>query len=330
MSEAKPIHVVPAPSEGAGPVMIIGGAEDKLRDRVILARFVNLAGGADAHLVVLSTASSLGEEATGLYRELFIQLGAGRVSGLRPITRDEANDPAGGRLMDEATGVFLTGGNQLRLASVVGGTDLGAALLRAHERGAVIAGTSAGASAVSTHMMAFGASGASPKHRMAQISAGLGILKNVVVDQHFEQRTRLGRLLSVVAQSPSLVGLGLDEDTAAVVYADQTLEVIGRGAVTIVDGSEVVTDSYQTKGHRPMMVSGAILHSLPAGYRFDLSTRSLLSGPAELGAKVPRAMETARNRLHRLSREIAAEGADSLVADRKERKARDQLPEASE
>src|SRR5205809_842350 len=216
MSEAKPIHVVPAPSEGAGPVMIIGGAEDKLRDRVILARFVNLAGGADAHLVVLSTASSLGEEATGLYRELFIQLGAGRVSGLRPITRDEANDPAGGRLMDEATGVFLTGGNQLRLASVV-------------------------------------------------------------------------------AQSTSLVGLGLDEDTAAVVYADQSLEVIGRGAVTIVDGSEVVTDSYQTKGHRPMMVSGAILHSLPAGYRFDLSTRSLLSGPAELGAKVPRAMETARN-----------------------------------
>ena len=143
-------------------------------------------------------------------------------------------------------------------------------------------------------------------------------------------RRALGRLLSVVAQSPSLVGLGLDEDTAAVVYADQSLEVIGRGAVTIVDGSEVVTDSYQTKGHRPMMVSGAILHSLPAGYRFDLSTRSLLSGPAELGAKVPRAMETARNRLHRLSREIAAEGADSLVADRKERKARDQLPEASE
>jgi cyanophycinase len=216
------------------------------------------------------------------------------------------------------------------LASVVGGTELGGALLRAHDRGAVIAGTSAGASAVSTHMMAFGASGASPKHRMAQISAGLGILMNVVVDQHFEQRTRLGRLLSVVAQSPSLIGLGLDEDTAAVINADQTLEVIGRGAVTIVDGSEIVTDSYQTKGHRPMMVSGAILHSLPAGYRFNLTTRSLLSGPTEAVAKVPRAMETARKRLHRLSKEIASEGADSFVVDRKERKARDQLPEASE
>ena len=331
MSEAKPSTPGGrAPSNGAGPVMIIGGAEDKLRDRVILARFVQLAGGADAHIAVVSTASSLGEEATGLYRELFLHLGAGEVSGLRPVTRDEANDPAAGRLMDEATGVFLTGGNQLRLASVVGGTDLGAALLRAHERGAVIAGTSAGASAVSTHMMAFGASGASPKHRMAQISAGLGILANVVVDQHFEQRTRLGRLLSVVAQSPSLIGLGLDEDTSAVIFADQALEVIGRGVVTIVDGSQVVTDSYQTKGHRPMMVSGAILHSLPAGYRFDLASRSLLSGPAETMPKVPRAMETARKRLHRLSREIAAEGADSFLVDRKDRKAREQLPEASE
>jgi cyanophycinase len=309
--------------------MIIGGAEDKLRDRVILARFVQLAGGRDGHVVVVSTASSLGDEATGLYRELFLHLGVGRVSGLRPVTRDEANDPAAGRLMDTATGVFMTGGNQLRLASVVGGTELGAALLRAHERGAVIAGTSAGASAVSTHMMAFGASGASPKHRMAQISAGLGILTNVVVDQHFEQRTRLGRLLSVVSQSPSLIGLGLDEDTAAVIFANQTLEVIGRGAVTIVDGSEIVTDSYQTKGHRPMMVSGAILHSLPGGYRFDLKSRTLLAGPAEAIGKVPRAVETARRRLHRLSREIAAEGADSFVVDRKDRKARE-LPEASE
>ena len=114
------------------------------------------------------------------------------------------------------------------------------------------------------------------------------------------------------------------------INADQTLEVIGRGAVTIVDGSEIVTDSYQTKGHRPMMVSGAILHSLPAGYRFNLTTRSLLSGPTEAVAKVPRAMETARKRLHRLSKEIASEGADSFVVDRKERKARDQLPEASE
>src|SRR5437660_1119124 len=227
---------------GPGPVLLIGGAEDKLRDRVILQRFVELAGGPGGHIVAISTASSLGDEATEFYRMLFGQMGAQRITGIRPVTREEGNDPQVAAQLDDATGVFLTGGNQLRLSSVVGGTHLGAALIAAHERGAVVAGTSAGASAASTHMMAFGASGATPKHRMAQISAGLGILANVIVDQHFEQRTRLGRLLSVVAQSPSLIGLGLDEDTSAVIFADQTLEVIGRGAVTIVDGSQIVTD----------------------------------------------------------------------------------------
>jgi cyanophycinase len=111
---------------------------------------------------------------------------------------------------------------------------------------------------------------------MANVSVGLGLLVNVVVDQHFEQRTRLGRLLAVVAQSPSLIGLGLDEDTAAIIDANDVLEVIGRGSVTIVDGSDVITDAFQTTGHRPMMVSNARLHSLPSGYRFDLRARRVL------------------------------------------------------
>src|SRR2546428_5606705 len=263
---------VPSP----GPIIIIGGAEDKLRDKVILNQFIRLAGGADGHIVVISTASSLGDEATSLYRELFTHMGAGKVSGLRPLTRDEADDPDAAVLLDTATGIFLTGGNQLRLSSVVGGTRLGVALVRANQRGALVAGTSAGASAVSTHMVAFGASGPTPKQRMVQVAAGLGLLENLVVDQHFEQRTRLGRLLAVVAQSPSLLGMGLDEDTAAIVWPDRTLEGIRRGAVTIVDGSDGQADAFRARGHRPMMVSGAILHSLPAGYRFDLRTRTLL------------------------------------------------------
>jgi cyanophycinase len=316
------------PPEQPGAVMVIGGAEDKLRDKVILHRFVKMAGD-ECHIVVVSTASSLGDEATNLYRELFVQMGAARVTGLRPVTREEANDEAASAAVADATGVFLTGGNQLRLASVVGGTRLGAALLAAHQRGVVVAGTSAGASAVSTHMVAFGASGATPKHRMAQISAGLGLLKGLVVDQHFEQRTRLGRLLAVVAQSPALIGLGLDEDTAAIVFADETLEVIGRGAVTIVDGSQVLTDAFQTKGHRPMMVSGAVLHSLPSGYRFDLRERKLLPKLATAERKVE-TTESARRRLQRLSRKIAAEGADSFVVDRRTSQTRESLPEASE
>jgi cyanophycinase len=306
--------------------MIIGGAEDKLKDRVILARFVELAGGSGAHIVVVSTASSLGDVATDMYRELFTQAGAAAVTGLRPLAREEANDQSVTAPLEDATGIFLTGGNQLRLASVVGGTKLGAAMLAAHDRGAVVAGTSAGASAVSTHMVAFGASGASPKHRMAQISAGLGLLKGVVVDQHFEQRTRLGRLLSVVAQSPALIGVGLDEDTAAIIWDDQTLEVIGRGAVTIVDGSQVVTDSFQTKGHRPMMVSGAILHSLPAGHRFDLRERTLLAD-TQLEERAERVTAPSRRRIERLSRKIAAEGSGRIA---EKDRTRSQHREASE
>jgi cyanophycinase len=159
---------------------------------------------------------------------------------------------------------------------------------------------------------------------MAQVSAGLGLLPGLVVDQHFEQRTRLGRLLAVVAQSPSLLGLGLDEDTAAIVFSDSSLEVIGRGAVTIVDGSQVVTDAFQTKGHRPMMISGAILHSLPSGYRFDLTTRMLLEpATATPRPEGPASTESARRRIARLARVMAAEGADSFVIDRRRRQERE-------
>jgi cyanophycinase len=302
--------------DGRGAVMIIGGAEDKLRDKVILSRFVELAGGPDAHIVVISTASELGDTATEFYAELFTSLGVQRVSGLRPLSRDEADAEDVAALLADSTGIFLTGGNQLRLSSVVGGTRLGKVLRDAHDRGVVVAGTSAGASAVSSHMVAFGSSGATPKHRMVHMSAGLGLLQNVVVDQHFEQRTRLGRLLAVVAQSPSLIGLGLDEDTAAIVYEDETLEVIGRGAVTIVDGSRVVTDAFRTKGYRPMMVSGAVLHSLPAGYRFNLRDRLVLPWADPAAERVRARLEPAKLRLRRLARQVAAEGADSRAPER--------------
>ena len=263
---------------GAGPVMLIGGAEDKVRDKVILSRFATLAGGADGHVAVISTASSLGEAAIERYRELFAGFGIGRVTGLGPEERSQAQDPELAKALVDSTGVFLTGGNQLRLSSVVAGTRLADAILRAHDRGAVLAGTSAGASAMATHMMAFGRSGETPKNRMAQLAAGLGILQNVVIDQHFE-RGRFGRLLAVVAQSPALVGVGLDEDTCAIVYADRTMEVVGRGAVTLIDGSHVVTDAHRAKGHKPIMVSGALVHSLPDGTWFDLRGRTLLADP---------------------------------------------------
>jgi len=297
-----PQRLAPTTDGGpVGPVMVIGGAEDKLGERVILSRFVQLAGGDQAQIAVISTASSLGDAATELYRQVFARVGVGKVIGLRPENREEANDPRMVEALKDVTGIFMTGGNQLRLSSVIGGTKLGAAILDAHGRGVVVAGTSAGASAVATHMMAFGSSGATPKHRMANVSVGLGLVVNVVIDQHFEQRTRLGRLLAVVAQSPTLIGLGLDEDTAAIIDANDVLEVIGRGSVTIVDGTDVITDAFQTTGHKPMMVSNARLHSLPSGYRFDLRARRVL--PLVV-AKNERLAQLAQGRVRKIVRRL--------------------------
>ena len=263
-----------------GTVIVIGGAENKIRDRIILNRFVVLAGGEDAVVVVISTASSLGHEAGERYREIFGQLGVRTVRPLHAMTRAQANDETFARAVHDATGIFLTGGNQLRLSSTLGGTRLADAVLERFQHGAVIAGTSAGASAMSSHMIAFGASGATPKHRMAAIAAGLGVLPGVIIDQHFQQRNRLGRLLSLIAQNPSLLGLGVDEDTAGVVGPDQVLEVVGRGSVTVVDGAAAETDAWEVRGHRPVMLSGVVLHSLPAGYRFDLRRRHRIVQPS--------------------------------------------------
>jgi cyanophycinase len=263
-----------------GTVIVIGGAEDKFRDRVILNRFVTLAGGPDATVVVVSTASSLGREAGERYRQVLGELGVGTVRPLHAMTRAQANDETFARSVSDATGIFLTGGNQLRLSSTIGGTRLADAILERFREGAVIAGTSAGASAMSSHMIAFGASGGTPKHRMAALAAGLGVLPSVIIDQHFQQRNRLGRLLSVIAQNPSLLGLGVDEDTAGVVGPDGVMEVIGRGSITIVDGAGAETDAWDVHGHRPLMISGVVLHALPAGYRFDLRRRHRIAGPA--------------------------------------------------
>jgi cyanophycinase len=306
----------------AGHLLVIGGAEDKLRQRQILARFVSLAGGAEARVTVISTASSLGDEATDLYRELFHQMGVPEVHGVRPLVRDDANDPRLCEQVADATGIFMTGGNQLRLSSVVAGTLLGRTLLERHRRGAIIAGTSAGASALSSHMVAFGTSGSTPKQRMTQMSAGLGLLPGVIIDQHFEQRSRVGRLLALVAQSPSLLGMGIDEDTAALISPGSVMEVIGKGSVMVIDPAKLQTDAYEVKRHRPMMVSGVVLHSLPGGYRFDLRRRRLLAPlrPVSSSERELASLRWAGDKTRKLIRRIAAEGADDQAPARARRR----------
>jgi cyanophycinase len=307
----------------AGHLLIIGGAEDKLRQRQILSRFVTHAGGADGRVAIISTASSLGDEATDLYTSLFRQLGVPDVRGLRPLSRQDANDASAVEAVTDATGVFMTGGNQLRLSSVIGGTALGRAVIDRHKHGAIVAGTSAGASAISSHMVAFGTSGTTPKQRMTQMSAGLGLLPGVIIDQHFEQRNRIGRLLALVAQSPSLLGIGIDEDTAALVSPSGVMEIIGKGSVTVLDPARLQTDAYEVKRHRPMMVSGVTLHSLPSGYRFDLRKRRLLAPlrPVSASERDLARLERAGTMTRKLIRRIAAEGADDTAPERARRRA---------
>ena len=259
--------------------MIIGGAEDKVRKPTILKHFVALSGGQDARIAVIPTASSLGREVVDVYDALFSKFGAARVDAVRPESREQAHDPALVKALDEATGIFMTGGNQLKLSSIVCGTPVGDAILRAHERGAVVAGTSAGASIQSSHMVAFGVGGATPKQRMTQVAAGLGLVDSTVIDQHFDQRNRYGRLLMIVSQSPQLLGIGVDEDTCGLVEdvdGDLVMRVLGKGAVTIFDGARMTSNAYEAKRSSPLLASGVVFHVLPEGAVFNLSTRTLV------------------------------------------------------
>ena len=294
-----------------GALMVIGGAEDKLRRPTVLREFVARAGGLQARIAVIPTASSLGPEVVDVYDGVFRKLGAADVMGVRPESREDAHDPALLEQLEQATGIFMTGGNQLKLSGVINGTPFGEAIRRAHERGIVVAGTSAGASIQSSHMVAFGRGGATAKQRMTQVAAGLGLVRECVIDQHFDQRNRYGRLLMIVAQSPQLLGIGVDEDTCAVVTTgsdgSQRLEVLGKGSVTILDPSHIVTDAHEAPRSRPLLASGVILHALPAGSVFDLGSRRLVV--AETDTDVGGGAETtagATRDLRRIVRDIAA------------------------
>jgi cyanophycinase len=256
-------------------LLIIGGAEDKIGRATILRRFVRLAGGRRSRIVVIPTASSVPDETVAAYTTAFARLGATEVAVVNPLTRKAAAGQALVQAMDDATGVFITGGNQLKLSQLFVGTPLSDAISRAHQRGAVVAGTSAGASIMSQFMISLGADGVTPRQRTSQLTSGLGLLPEVIIDQHFDQRGRYGRLMSLVASSPNLLGMGIDEDTAAEVRDGRRLTVVGSGAVFVVDARQAFSDVPQARQHAPLLISGAVVHSLPGGATFDLHTAQL-------------------------------------------------------
>ena len=305
--------------------MIIGGAEDKVRKRTILREFVAACGGPQARIAVVPTASSLGPEVVEVYDALFRREGAADVVAVRPESREDAHDPELLARLDGVTGIFMTGGNQLKLSAIVCGTPLGDEIVAARDRGVVVAGTSAGASIQSSHMVAFGGPGSTPKQRMTQVAAGLGLLQSSVIDQHFDQRNRYGRLLMIVSQSPQLLGIGVDEDTAAVVEATEVaapagsdgspevhevMRVIGRGAVTVMDPARITTNAFEAKGSAAILASGVVLHVLPDGAAFDLTTRTLVPPAATVDPEDAAELAEAGQDLRRLARDIAAADAD--------------------
>jgi cyanophycinase len=308
-----------APTPPLGTLFAIGGAEAKLRRRTVLEAFVAAAGGSDARIAVVSSASSLGVQVVEVYMSVFTSLGAREVLSLRPESRTQAQDPDLVEPLGKVSAIFLTGGNQLKLSSFITGTPFGDAIQEAYQRGTVVGGTSAGASILAEHMIAFGAGGSTPKQRMSQLSAGLGLLRGVVIDQHFEQRNRYGRLLSLVAQSPSLLGLGVDEDTAAVIHDGSRLTVVGRGAVTVVDGQHLVSNAFAAKRTTPLLMSGAVIHILPAGSQFDLTSRTLLAH--ETAVPDPEVLEAraAEAEVRDLVQEVAAEAESSADKRRSHR-----------
>ncbi len=266
-----------APVARRGVLMPIGGAEDKFDDKVILSTFAQLAGGKQARIAIVPTASSI-ETAGHRYKAIFLGMGVDSAEVVYIGNREDANSERVTDHIKDATGIFMTGGNQMRLSAMIGGTRFEQVVRTANEHGVIVAGTSAGASILSAHMVALGASGGTPKLRMAQMVAGFGLISNVIIDQHFRQRDRIGRLLSLVASNPGLLGIGIDEDTAAIIDDQDVIEVIGRHSITIVDGSEIFSDIFQVKAYGEITVSNARLHLLTPGRRFDMKTRSLVAG----------------------------------------------------
>lgn len=256
-----------------GAVAAIGGAEDHLGHRVILRRFVRLAGGAEARIAVVPTASRLGATGTR-YCEQFRELGVVAADVVPIHGRPDCSDPAVLETLEAATGIFLTGGNQVRLSAILGGTAAARVILRRNAEGAAVGGTSAGAAFLSEHMIAWGREGATPRAGMVSILPGLGLLGRVIIDQHFRERDRLGRLLTALACNPDNFGFGIDEDTAVVFHAGDRVEIVGRNAVTIVDAHEMTHSGmgYVRAGEAVSMI-GVRLHVLTHGSTFDLGTR---------------------------------------------------------
>ncbi|TVP63205.1 MAG: cyanophycinase [Nodularia sp. (in: Bacteria)] len=254
-------------------LVIIGGAEDRDGDSQILREFVRRAGGLKAKIVIMTAAAELPRDVGENYIRVFERLGAEAVRIIDTETRDDASSSTALEAIAQSTGIFFTGGDQARITSILKDTEIDTAIHQRFSEGMVVAGTSAGAAMMPDKMIVEGDAQTHPRMEIVAMGPGLAFLPGVVIDQHFSQRGRLGRLLSALVQEPAGLGFGIDENTAMIV-TDHLIEVIGEGSVTIIDESEA---TYNNMGEilkdEPLAIFGARLHILPNGYKFNLKTR---------------------------------------------------------
>lgn len=255
-----------------GWIIPIGGAEDKENDMKILHRFWKLSGGDNARILIIPTASQL-EDTGSRYVEIFERLG-GKAMYIRVDEREDCfKDRIQGKLK-RATGIFITGGNQLRLSTILGGTPVAKSIRDLNARGIHVAGTSAGAAIVTEHMIAGGRPGPTPTEDGATMAPGLGLTNKLIVDQHFRQRDRIGRLMTALSYNPFISGIGIDEDTAAFISPQGVFEVVGAGAITVVDPSELSHSSMHDARHQDTItLIGMKVHVLGEGAKYDINSR---------------------------------------------------------
>jgi cyanophycinase len=262
-----------AESEIKRQLVIIGGAEDKEGDCQILREFVRRAGGTKARIVIMTAATELPREVGDNYIRVFERLGAEEARIIDTETREDGSSSTALEAIGKATGIFFTGGDQARITDILKDTEIDRAIHRRYAEGAVVGGTSAGAAVMPDVMIVEGDSETNPRIEIVEMGPGMAFLPGVVIDQHFSQRGRLGRLISALAQQPAVLGFGIDENTAMVV-TDHQFEVIGEGSITVVDESEAIHSNVDNiLKDEPLAICGARLHILPHGYKFDLQNR---------------------------------------------------------
>jgi cyanophycinase len=277
-----PVASTPSRRAAQGPVMPIGGAEETEPGGEILERFIDLAGGKHARIAIIPTASDDPQRSGEGYATLFREMGAKEADWLRVERREDANAEEALSLLREATGIYITGGDQARLVRLLVGTLVMECIRMRNADGVIVAGTSAGASILSALMMAGGtgvggdSNESAARKGMVDVVAGFGLLQDIIIDQHFSQRGRMGRLLSVFAGTPGLIGLGLDEDTAVLIDRKGTLEALGSNMVTIVDGRNTISDYFDREEGEILTITGSSLHVLADGRHFDLDTRRVI------------------------------------------------------